>query len=521
MIHTTPTSGPGLARLGWRRMLLGHRREIALFVLLLCCYAYFFPRWADWNQNSRLDLVLAIVDDHSVRIDAYVANTGDYASYGGHYYSDKAPGMALLGVPVYAILRTVVPMEQYSRLGGAVDGNRAFAGTLRVGGAGLQSGSIGFFVALVTVALVCVAIPAALLGVLVARLACQLGLGERAALFTAALYGLATCAFPYANAFVGHQTSAFLLFAAFTVTFAIRREAIGQTWLLAVGFLLGYAVITEYQTGLIGAVIGLYALLTLRRPITTGLRLAAGAVPPILLLAGYDWLAFGTLLPVGYFHSALWTDVHQVGLVSLTYPQLDALWGITFGSHRGLFYLSPYLLLAGVGYRELWRVPNRRPECWVLALAPLSFLLFNASSAMWQGGFAVGPRYLVASLPFLGLAAGVGAARVWRLVALRPLVTLAVIWSWLAIWAETIGGQAFPDYTPNPLPDYSLPKLLVGDIARNAGMLFGLSGWASLAPILVAGLLLAALMLWPRRAGSNSTVNDPQRAAPHVRWASL
>ena len=92
-------------RRGWS----ARRPAIALFLVLLACYAYFPPRWAEWNQNSRFDLVLAIVDDHSVQIDRYVANTGDYAYLDGHYYSDKAPGTALLGVPVYAAFRALAP----------------------------------------------------------------------------------------------------------------------------------------------------------------------------------------------------------------------------------------------------------------------------------------------------------------------------------------------------------------------------------------------------------------------------
>ena len=35
------------------------RSGVAISLALLFAYGYFFPRWADWNQNSRFDLVLA------------------------------------------------------------------------------------------------------------------------------------------------------------------------------------------------------------------------------------------------------------------------------------------------------------------------------------------------------------------------------------------------------------------------------------------------------------------------------
>ena len=43
--------------------------ELILFLFLLFSYAYILPRWADWSQNSRLDLTLAIVDSGKLSID--------------------------------------------------------------------------------------------------------------------------------------------------------------------------------------------------------------------------------------------------------------------------------------------------------------------------------------------------------------------------------------------------------------------------------------------------------------------
>ncbi len=53
------------------------REYACVFLLLGACYAYFFPRWADWNQNSRLDLIMSLVEERSFAIEQYVANTGE------------------------------------------------------------------------------------------------------------------------------------------------------------------------------------------------------------------------------------------------------------------------------------------------------------------------------------------------------------------------------------------------------------------------------------------------------------
>src|SRR5690242_2762920 len=80
------------------------RLSWGVFALLLFSFAYFYQA-GGWNENTRFDLVRAIVEDHTIAIDRYHGNTGDKASYEGHYYSDKAPGLSLFAVPLYAIVR--------------------------------------------------------------------------------------------------------------------------------------------------------------------------------------------------------------------------------------------------------------------------------------------------------------------------------------------------------------------------------------------------------------------------------
>ncbi|MBX6772205.1 MAG: hypothetical protein IRY83_10805, partial [Chloroflexi bacterium] len=469
------------------------RRGIVLAVLALLVYAYFLPRWAAWNENSRLDLMISLVDDHTLTIDRYVGNTGDYAFYRGHYYSDKAPGMVFLGVFPYLALRTATPPALVARLAAQASTDAALAATLRAGGEGVTTDRLWFFLALVVTSFLTAAVPSALLVLLFHWLIGELGVSEPFRSVSTAIYAFGTIAFSYANSLIGHQTSAFFLFAAFCLLQAIRRGSCGRQWLPLAGFLLGYAAINEYQTVLIGGLLGLYVLIVIGRDPGTIARLAIGALPPLVALGTYDLAAFGTILPVGYFHSTLWASVHDQGFVSLTYPHLDALWGITFSSYRGLFFLSPVLLLALPGYLALWRRRQNRPEFWILLLAPTAFLLFNSSSAMWEGGFAIGPRYLIPSLPFLAAAMGVGMHWTWQQFRwLRLPVVAAALWSFAAVWAESIAGQGYPDYRPNPLMTFSLPRLLVGDIARNLGMAVGLHGWASLLPLVL--ILLAGVV---------------------------
>jgi hypothetical protein len=487
---------------------------LILFLLLLGMSTYFLPRWADWNQNSRFNLVVALVERGEVFIDAFVDNTGDYAFYQGHYYSDKAPGLALVAVPVYAAFYHLVPEAATASLASRASASQALATTVRPDGAGLESGRVRFFLGLVVTTFVTVAIPSAFLGVLIYWMLGQLGRGGRWGIVTAIVYGLGTCAFPYANSFVGHQPAAVLLFAAFALLFAIRRGTLSQRWAIAAGFLLSIAVVVEYPAALGAGILGIYGLAQRKHPVPVLLRYLLGALPPVMALVMYDLATFGSILPVGYFHSTLWSGVHSAGLVSITYPHLGTIWELTFGVHRGLLFLSPVLLFAIPGYVSLFRARLFRAELLVLVLVPLAFLLFNASSAMWSGGFSVGPRYMLPGLPFLATAAGVGLAVAWHTPIVRPVVVTAILWSFVAVWTESIAGQSFPDYTANPLLDFALPKLAAGDIARNVGMLAGLSGWMSLLPLM--GLFAVAAIFTYSTAEGAFRGSSPELISAHA-----
>src|SRR5689334_16626311 len=94
------------------------REVILAFLMVLVAYGYFSPdgyftSLGDWNTNSRLSLVKAVVEEGRFEIDDYRKDltTGDKAFFDGHYYSDKALGSALLGIefyaPIYAIANSL------------------------------------------------------------------------------------------------------------------------------------------------------------------------------------------------------------------------------------------------------------------------------------------------------------------------------------------------------------------------------------------------------------------------------
>jgi hypothetical protein len=472
---------------------------ITLFLLLLLCYMYTLPRWADPNQNSRLDMVIAVVEESTFRIDNYVENTVDYAKVGDHYYSDKSPGAAFLGIPVYAGLRVLLDLPFMGGLMSRLTANEALEATLREGGSGLLEHKVRFAIAQVALTFVAAALPTGLVGALMYRLLAQFTPSVWPRLGVVLGYGLLTPAFAYAGSFYGHQLSAACLFAAFYMAFTGTRPFSKPT-LLSIGFLLGYSVITEYPSVLVAGILFLYTFSCLADRRRIGWVILTGG-----LVAGgwmaYNTAIFGGPLSLGYGYSELWQEQHHTGFMSLTVPHAEALWGITFSRFRGLFLLSPLLLLSLPGFVLWHRSGERRLALWAALSSVAAMFLFNASSIMWWGGYAVGPRYLLPMLPFMALPL-VFVFREWgRRTWFRITALILGTWSLVATWGLTLAGQAFPpDTIRDPLVEYAWPNWLAGNVARNLGMFLHLPGLVSLAPLLVlVGGLLAALWFLARR----------------------
>lgn len=455
-----------------------------IFIVLLTSYSYFFPRWADPNQNSRLDMVVAVVDDGTLQIDKYVANTVDYAKVGEHYYSDKAPGIAFLGIPIYWAISLVFDLPVVEPIMDRLSNSESFQSTLNPEGTGIQAQKIRFALAQVVLTFLLSAIPSAILGIMIFNWLQKVTPNIPLRLLVVLIYGLLTPAFIYSNAYYGHQLSAVLLFGAFYLLSDLKTYS-RPFHAFLIGVLLAYSVVTEYPTILIVGVISLFAAWNYyrARKVRNMLWLAISAGLIAIAWMVYNNHVFGGPLNLGYSYSELWQEQHQTGFMSLSLPSLEALWGISFGIYRGLFFYSPIMLLSIPGFILWWRSKSLRLEFFVAVLCALSMFFFNSTSAMWWGGFAVGPRYLLPGLPFLALSLIYILDALKGQVWFRGLVLLLCIGSCMALWGVGLAGQSYPpDTIYNPMLDYAIPNWLNENIARNFGTILGLSGLASLLP---------------------------------------
>jgi len=496
-----------------------------VFLLTFFVYAYFMPRWADWNIDSRLDLVHAIVDGHTLMIDRYHWNTWDKAVFRGHYYSDKAPGTAFLGAIAYGAYALARSSPVLSDAIAALRRNDAWNVAIALGETNTQNspapkgtnlggcqragvqGNVQYIpwgnrlvppvrdwaLSKYFITAAVVALPSALfaafffwfLGFFTASLALRW--------LVTGLYAFATVALPYATVLYSHQLSAACLFVAFALLYLRTGRRVPGWAVPLAGFLLGFALFTEYTAAPVITAIGLYGLWQMRRMRREGAGLVLAGLVPVIGLLAYNYATFGNPLDTGYSHDFCWSAAQGQGFAGFTFPQLGPLWDLTFGSYRGLFYMSPFLLLAVPGLAALFRRGNRL-EALLCAVIGAGFILVISAYWGWNGGRVEGPRYLVPVVPFLAFPILFFLERLPVRSAAWLLVLGCGAWSVFATWAEFLGGSLFPvSWWTDPIFRYSLPMLRSNDIAPNAGFLLGLRGWQSLLPLLVVLLLTAGL----------------------------
>ena len=109
-------------------------------------------------------------------------------------------------------------------------------------------------------------------------------------------------------------------------------------------------------------------------------------------------------------------------------PLLRGLYGFLLSPGKSVFIFAPPVILALAGIRRLWRL--ERGAATVAVFLPLTYLFFFARYTQWEGGYCVGPRYMVPAIVLLCLALGPllseGAARI-RKIALLLLVLGALV----------------------------------------------------------------------------------------------
>ena len=216
----------------------------------------------------------------------------------------------------------------------------------------------------------------------------------------------------------GHLLAASLGFGAYAI---LTRRPLRPVAALLGGLLAGAAVMVEYPLGAVFIGLAILVAVTERRSVIWYL---VGAAPPLLALAAYDWAAFGSPLTSPYRYAVGYLgDYSGLGLAAPDFGTLLA----TLVGVRGLFILTPIVLVAILGFRPLSR-GRQIPRSQIILIAGM-VATFALLPAVWgdqtgaTGGYAPGPRFFIPAVGFLVL----------------PLAAATERWPWLALGAAAVG----------------------------------------------------------------------------------
>jgi hypothetical protein len=380
------TTATGTSRGGSRIARVLTKRNLALASILLVGVTYATAIQSfSWNQTSHYDLVRSLDRDRTT-IDQYQENTGDKAFYKGHWYSARAPGLALFVLPFYDALKGL-GAERLARSSQAQRGEDEMV----------------YFIGLWGNVL-----PGLLLLLLVGHLAERLQPGYGAA--AAVILGLGTLTLPLSTLLFSHVFTAFLAFAAFALM-VHERDGPPNPWYMGIaGLLVGYAGASEYPLFFVAVVLGLY-LLSRRDSLTPpGVISRAGAyvlggligIVPLLL---YNHYAFHSWTHLAYSN----IPRQQKGFFGIGVPSLKVMATLLFDS-RGLLTLSPVLGMGAIGTWLLYK-RGKRAEALTIAGICICYVGYNSGYYLPFGGGFMGPRFLMTMLPFLVLPIGIALKR--------------------------------------------------------------------------------------------------------------
>ena len=384
------------------------RQKLAALILIALCmglFQHYEKNYVTANEYIRYFSILAWDDAHTTSLDPVFARlfpgwkkgdpapNEDCAKVGGHYFLDKAPGLSILGAVLHPIIKL-------------------FINPYRQGWIELQ-----------VLTFLLITLPALIFLFLI------MFRGSRYDPVVVLIFAMGTPFLLYSTVFFGILPAGMTAYGGYILVTKHDRPFWG-------GLTVGAAILLEYPAAALVAAISLIVLFgapTWQKR----MKFSLGFLPIIIFQLGYNTMLFGNPLVFSYAHKAnpVLAGIMQTGVMGFGIPTLHRIYGLLLSPERGLFFISPILILSlSAFFRPIRGRITEIVRDWDRAIIIFVTLLILTGFTDWKAGNAAGPRHLIVILPFLIKPLKTGIQRLGQWTLGKFAVLLLSFWSVFNIW---------------------------------------------------------------------------------------
>ncbi len=422
------------------------KTEFKIFLTVYLVYLVFMTNYGgNFMADSMLSATISLVEKQTLAIDDYVSDvckeTGcDHSFYNGHYYSGFPPGLSFIALPIYLIvypfLEKFVPDVLFNN----------------------SKTEIKLIILNILVTLFISSFLSALTSVLVYKISSYFTNNGKTKIFTSFILSFSTLYFLYSTGYYARVIAAFFSLFAFYKLIQMKNSKINKNNLFLSGLFSAIAISMDYPNLLITGVLFLYLLSFLRD--RRVVYFIFGFLLPIILILLYHYTIFDNPFETpDHLRAHKETlETLRMGFGGFNYPHLEKLFLYTFSSKRGLFFYSPIFLLSLYGIYLGFR-KNKFEILTIVSVWLVTFLLYSSSVWPWWWDGSFGPRYLIATFPYIIIPLNFVIDRVNKLL-FYLLIGLSSFFSLLGVMFDRTGFWTYPFDIVNPIFTTYMPLFL-------------------------------------------------------------